>query len=78
MANTSKTSSATAREVLGAVNHGDNMHTGREVPGADELTHYLYFDQRCQCHRPRRGPVPANFLAIKLGSDRLDVATNTL
>lgn len=66
-----------AREVLGAVNHGDNLHTGPQVPGADELIHYLYFDQRCQCHHPRRGPNPANFLAIKLGDNRLDVATNT-
>ena len=66
-----------AREVLGAVNHGDNLHTGSQVPPANELAHYLYFDQRCQCHKPRRGPNPVNFLAIKLGSDRLDVATNT-
>jgi hypothetical protein len=66
-----------AREVLGAVNHGDNVHTGRHIPPTNELVHYLFFDQRCQCHQPRRGPVPINFLAIKLGSDRLDVATNT-
>ncbi|HEV7595332.1 MAG TPA: hypothetical protein VGO33_10060, partial [Gemmatimonadaceae bacterium] len=66
-----------AREVLGAVNHGDNLHTGPQVPSANVLIHYLYFDQRCQCHVPRRGPVPINFLAIKLGSDKLDVATNT-
>jgi signal transduction histidine kinase len=65
------------REILGAVNHGDNLHTGREVPPANELVQYLYFDQRCQCHRPRRGPVPANFLAFKLGSERLDVAANS-
>src|SRR6185503_5068404 len=62
-----------AREVLGAVNHGDNMHTGRQIPPANELVHYLYFDQRCECHKPRRGPNPVNFLAIKLGSARLDV-----
>jgi signal transduction histidine kinase len=66
-----------AREVLGAVNHGDNLHTGRNVPPANELVHYLFFDQRCQCHQPRRGPVPVNFLAIKIGSANLDVATNT-
>lgn len=66
-----------AREVLGAVNHGDNVHTGRNIPPANELVHYLYYSQQCLCHVPRRGPVPTNFLAIKLGSDRLDVATNT-
>ena len=65
------------REILGAVNHGDNLHTGREIPPANELIHYLYFDQRCQCHRPRRGPVPANFMAFQLGSPRLDVAANS-
>ncbi len=66
-----------AREVLGAVNHGGNLHTGSEVPPANELVHYLNFDQRCQCHHPQRGPNPINFLAIKIGSDQLDVATNT-
>jgi signal transduction histidine kinase len=65
------------REILGAVNHGDNLHTGREIPPANELIHYLYFDQRCQCHRPRRGPVPANFMAFRLGNERLDVAANS-
>lgn len=67
-----------AREVLGAVNHGDNVHTGRNIPPANELVHYLCYSQQCLCLVPRPGPVPANFLPIKLGSDRLDVATNTL
>jgi signal transduction histidine kinase len=66
-----------AREVLGAVNHGDNLHMHPGIPPAKELVHYLPFNHECQCHRPRFGPVPVNFLAIKLGSDKLDVATNT-
>jgi hypothetical protein len=46
-----------AREVLGAVNHGDHLHTNPGIPPAVELVHYLPFDERCQCHRPRQGPV---------------------
>src|SRR5437868_12073070 len=66
-----------AREVLGAVNHGDNMHMNPQIPSADVLVHYLPYDERCHCHRTRQGPLPTNFLMLKLGSDRLDVATNT-
>ena len=66
-----------AREVLGAVNHGDNMHMSRKIPPANELVHYLPYNPECHCHRTRQGPLPINFLMIKLGSDRLDVATNT-
>src|SRR6185312_6459971 len=29
------------------------------------------------CHRPRRGPVPTNFIAMKIGGGALDVARNT-
>src|SRR3954462_9804101 len=36
--------SAAAVEVVGAVNHGDNMHTNRHIPAADELVHYLPMD----------------------------------
>src|SRR5438045_6544929 len=65
-----------AREVLGAVNHGDNMHLNPQIPSADVLVHYLPYDEWCHCHRTRQGPLPTNFLMLKLGSDRLDVATN--
>jgi signal transduction histidine kinase len=68
---------ASAREVLGAVNHGDNTHNNPRIPPANDLVHYLPYDQRCECHHTRQGPVPSNFMAIKLGSDKLDVATNT-
>lgn len=30
-----------AKEVLGAVNHGDNLHTSPRIPPAAELVHYL-------------------------------------
>jgi signal transduction histidine kinase len=66
-----------SREVLGAVNHGDNLHTGRNIPPAEELVHYLPYNERCHCHQTRRGPLPASFFAIRLGADSLDVAINT-
>ena len=59
------------QEVLGAVNHGDGMHTSPRVPVARELAHYLPYDEKCICHRPRKGPMPAIFFAFKLGTDTL-------
>src|SRR3982751_974045 len=32
------------RESLGAVNHGENLHTSPNVPPARDLAHYLPFD----------------------------------
>jgi signal transduction histidine kinase len=61
-------------EALGAVNHGDEMHTSPNVPWAEELAHYLPWDDRCACHRTRRGPTPAAFYAFRIGDDSLDVA----
>ena len=66
-----------AREVLGAVNHGDNLHTSPRVPHARELAHYLPWDEACYCHRPRNGPNPSTFFAMRVGSDSLDVALNS-
>lgn len=65
------------RESLGAVNHGDNMHTSARVPDAGDLAHYLPWDAQCMCHRARSGPNPATFFALKIGSERLDVGLNT-
>jgi signal transduction histidine kinase len=65
------------RESLGAVNHGDGMHTNPRVPAARELAHYLPWDAQCMCHRARSGPNPATFFALKIGSERLDVGLNT-
>jgi signal transduction histidine kinase len=60
------------REALGAVNHGDNMHTSANVPSAHDLAHYLPMDDRCMCHRPRIGPAPEAFFAVRVGDKTLD------
>ena len=65
------------REALGAVNHGDNLHTSEQIPQARELAHYLPFDERCNCHRPRWGPSPEAFFALKIGDPRLEAGVNT-
>jgi hypothetical protein len=68
--------SGSAVEVVGAVNHGGNMHTNPSVPGASDLVHYLPYDSACDCHRALIGPNPATFFAFKLGSTNVDVARN--
>ena len=65
-----------AVEVVGAVNHGENMHTNPRIPEARELAHYLPTDTRCDCHRALLGPNPASFFGFKLGSRDVDVAQN--
>src|SRR5688572_19610640 len=67
---------ATAVEVVGAVNHGENTHTNPRIPEARELAHYLPTDTRCDCHRTLMGPNPASFFGFKLGSRDVDVAQN--
>ena len=69
--------SALLRESLGAVNHGNDMHTSPRIPAARELAHYLPMDAACMCHRARNGPNPSTFFAFRIGDDRLDVALNT-
>jgi len=68
---------ALLRESLGAVNHGDNMHTSRRIPEARELAHYLPWDMQCMCHHARNGPNPSTFFGMKIGADGLDVGLNT-
>ena len=68
--------SLNASEVVGAVNHGGDMHTNPNVPSAAELVHYMPEDDRCDCHRTRYGPNPSAFIAFKLGTSHLDVARN--
>jgi signal transduction histidine kinase len=63
-------------EVLGPVNHGDGLHMGMEVPDASDLAHYLRWNEKCQCHLPRRGPIPLRYYAFALGSDSLAIAEN--
>jgi hypothetical protein len=65
------------REAIGAVNHGNNMHNNPEIPEARSLAHYLPWDEACQCHHARIGPEPEAFLAIKIGSNDIDVGVNT-
>ena len=64
-------------ELLGAFNHGHDVHRSPGVPPAGDIPHYIYFDRRCNCHVPQRGPQPAAFLAFRLGSDTLGVALNS-
>ena len=61
------------REALGAVNHGEQKHVSRDVPRAARMVAYLPFDSACMCRRPRAGPLPDAFFAIKIGSPALDV-----
>lgn len=68
--------SASAVEVVGAVNHGGNMHTNPDVPDAEELVHYLPNDIACECHRTRAGPSPEIFFGFKIGQRDVDVASN--
>ena len=65
-----------AFEVVGAVNHGENLHTSPRVPEAHELVHYLPTDIRCDCHRTHAGPSPEIFFGFKLGTRNVDVARN--
>ena len=68
--------SGSAVEVVGAVNHGGNMHTNPHVPAANDLIHYLPNDLECDCHRTRAGPTPAAFFGFKLGTTDVGVAEN--
>jgi signal transduction histidine kinase len=65
------------REAIGAVNHGENMHTDRHIPTARDLAHYLPWDARCQCHRSFAGPNPEAFFAVNIGAHDLNIGVNT-
>ncbi|MGE0441995.1 MAG: sensor histidine kinase [Gemmatimonadales bacterium] len=67
---------AVSTEVLGAVNHGSSLHTSLQIPDARELGHYLPYDPRCGCHRPRMAPSPTAFFGFELGRDTIAVAGN--
>ena len=68
--------SLAAVEVVGAVNHGENMHSSPRIPAAQDLVHYLPNDLRCDCHRTHLGPIPQIFFGFKLGTRTVDVARN--
>jgi signal transduction histidine kinase len=63
-------------EMLGAVNHGDGLHTNPRIPSAQEMGHFIPEDASCNCHRLDNGPMPRRFLAFALGSDTLGVGLN--
>ncbi len=63
-------------ELLGAVNHGDGMHTSPRIPDAREMGHFIPMDQACNCHRPDHGPMPLRYVAFTLGSDTLGIGVN--
>lgn len=67
---------AMAREALGAVNHGDQLHISMKIPNAAELGHYLPWDPACNCHVTRAGPLPMAYLGFKLGADTLNIGRN--
>ena len=68
---------AALSEALGAVNHGEGVHESPRIPAAGELAHYLPWDARCACHRPRVGAIPTAFFGFALGSDTLGMGINT-
>jgi hypothetical protein len=59
------------------VNHGDNMHTSRNVPTGSDLAHYLPWDEKCMCHRSFAGPNPQAFFAVNIRAKELNVGVNT-
>lgn len=65
------------REALGAVNHGDNLHMSDKIPPAKDLAHYLPWSDACMCHRPRIGPNPQAFFALRIGDKDVETAINT-
>ena len=62
-----------SREAIGAVNHGDALHTGAQVPHATDLAAYLPWDASCPCHRTRTGPRPTTFFAMQVGKPAIEV-----
>ncbi|MFL5619172.1 MAG: sensor histidine kinase [Gemmatimonadaceae bacterium] len=67
---------AATEELLGAFNHGHDVHRGNNVPADTSIPHYIRFDRRCNCHVPQRGPSPAAFFGFRIGTDTLGVALN--
>lgn len=66
-----------AQEAIGAVNHGEALHTSPTVPPASDLPHYLPWNERCYCHRPMYGPVPETFFGFEIGHETLQSVVNT-
>src|SRR5512135_693552 len=66
-----------AQEAIGAVNHGEALHTYPTVPTASDLARYLPWNDRCYCHRPLYGPVPETFFGFEIAHEVLESAVNT-
>jgi signal transduction histidine kinase len=63
-------------ELLGAVNHGDGVHTSPPVPDAKQMGHFIRTDESCNCHRPDHGPLPLHYFGFTLGSDTVAIGMN--
>jgi len=63
-------------ELVGAFNHGHDVHRGDNVPAVESMPHYIFTDRECMCHRPQWGPSPFAFLAFRIGTDTLGIALN--
>jgi signal transduction histidine kinase len=63
-------------ELVGAFNHGHDIHRGPNVPPVESMPQYLPFERSCGCFQPQHGPSPFAFLAFRIGTDTLGVALN--
>ena len=66
-----------AEELVGAYNHGHELHPSARIPPVWSMPYYLHFDRGCNCHKPQFSPGPEAFLAFRIGTDTLGVALNT-
>ncbi|MEP6762903.1 MAG: HAMP domain-containing sensor histidine kinase [Gemmatimonadaceae bacterium] len=63
-------------ELLSPVNHGDALHNLRGIPDVDDMAKYMPWNAACDCHRPKRGPMPLRYVGFKLGSDTTKIGPN--
>lgn len=61
------------QEALGSVNM---FHTNPRIPEASRMGHSVTWNDACQCHAPKFGPLPIAFVGFTLGSDTLAVGYN--
>src|SRR5439155_16381381 len=45
-------------ELVGACNHGHDVHRGPNTLPVESMPHFIYVDRDCNCHRPQHGPSP--------------------
>ena len=68
--------SAATEELVGAFNHGHDVHQSSNVPPVASVPTYIRGDRLCACYVPQRGPSPQAFFAFRIGTDTLGVALN--